>query len=305
MKHLLDANTLSVDDIDHLMKLTDQFQQVLKREIPKVPALRGKTVVQAFFEDSTRTRTSFDLATKRLGADSVNFSASSSALNKGESLRDTIETIDAMGIDAIVVRHVASGTPELITKYTDASVINAGDGKHQHPTQALLDFYTIRQSMDISGKVIMICGDIKNSRVARSNIALFNTLGAKVLLVGPRTLLPDNLEAFEVDYSCNMDEVIDSVDVAYMLRIQKERMEPNLIPSEREYRGMYGLTIERARRMKANSLIMHPGPVNRGVEIDADVMELPNNKILQQVANGVPVRMAVLYSLLGYGPFAD
>lgn len=304
MKNLLSIGDLSRGELEDLLDLTDNFNEVLARSVPKVPALRNKTIVLAFFEDSTRTRTSFDMAAKRLSADVVTFSASSSSLSKGESIRDTIQTISAMGVDAIVVRHRSSGVPMQITQWTDASVINAGDGWHQHPTQALLDAYTIRSHFGtLEGKTVAIVGDIKHSRVARSNIEAFTKLGAEVLLVAPRTLLPARVEELGVKVAQSLDSVIGDVDVLSLLRIQAERQNEALFPSAREYRAGYGLTTERAKRLSPNALIMHPGPMNRGIEIDADVADDRRSVVLEQVGNGVAVRMAVLFSVLGPGAF--
>ena len=306
MKHLLDIDDLDADDLLDLLDLADDFAEVQRREVPKVPALRGRTIVLAFFEDSTRTRTSFDLAARRLSADVVNFAASSSSLKKGESLRDTIETIAAMGVDGIVVRHASSGAPLQITRWTDATVINAGDGWHQHPTQALLDCYTIRQRLGtLEGKRIAICGDILHSRVARSNIAAFTKLGADVTVVAPRTLLPPSIGEWPVRVAHRLDPLLPDLDVAYFLRIQHERMSPTLLPSDREFRLLYGLTVERAERLPERALIMHPGPMNRGVEVDAEVADDPRSVILEQVTNGVAVRMAVLFRTLGPGRFDE
>ncbi len=310
MNQLLSVDDLSPSDIRGLLDLAASFTEVQKRSVPKVPALRGKTVVLAFFEDSTRTRSSFDLAARRLSADVATFAAGASSLSKGESLRDTVETITAMGVDAIVVRHPHPGVPAAISRYTTASIVNAGDGRHQHPTQALLDAYTLQNALgEIEGRRILLCGDILNSRVARSNIALFTKLGAEVVVCGPRTLLPPatNNEMFghPVTVVADLDEVIETVDVAYMLRIQKERIAESVIPSIREYRTVYGLTAERAARMAPHAVVMHPGPMNRGVEIDAVVADSERSLITQQVANGVVVRMAVLFQLLGPGQFAS
>lgn len=304
MKHLLDIDDLDADDLLDLLDLAEDFAEVQQRDVPKVPALRGRTIVLAFFEDSTRTRTSFDLAARRLSADVLNFAASSSSLKKGESLRDTIETIAAMGIDAIVVRHASSGAPHQITGWTDASIINAGDGWHQHPTQALLDCFTIRKRLGtLEGKRIVICGDIKHSRVARSNIAAFTKLGAEVTVVAPGTLLPPGIDRWPVRVANRLEPLLGHVDVAYFLRIQHERMNPALLPSDREFRTLYGLTVERARLLPEHSLIMHPGPMNRGVEVDAEVADDPRSVMLDQVKNGVAVRMAVLFRTLGPGRF--
>ncbi len=304
MKHLLSISDLERSDLEALLDLTDNFNEVLARPVPKVPALRNKTIVMAFFEDSTRTRTSFDVAARRLSADVVGFSAGSSSLSKGESMRDTIQTISAMGVDAIVVRHASSGVAEQITNWTDAGVINAGDGWHQHPTQALLDAYTIRSHFgSLDGKTVAIVGDIKHSRVARSNIEAFTKLGAEVLLVAPRTLLPPRVDELGVKVASSLDSIIADVDVVSLLRIQAERQNEALFPSAREYRAGYGLTPERAKRLSPDALIMHPGPMNRGVEIDAEVADDPRSTVLEQVSNGVAVRMAVLFSILGPGSF--
>ncbi len=304
MKHLLSINELSRGDLEELLELARGFAEVQERDIPKVPALRGKTVVLAFFEDSTRTRTSFDLAARRLSADVVNFSVSSSSAAKGESLRDTVETIDAMGVDAVVVRHGSSGAPHRIAAWTDASVVNAGDGWHQHPTQALLDCYTITERLGgLDGRKIAICGDIQHSRVARSNVEAFTALGGEVILVGPRTMLPPSLEGWPVKVEPDIDAALADVDVAYFLRIQQERLAAGAFPTVREYRARYGLTVDRLDRLRPDALIMHPGPMNRGVEIDPEVADDPRCLVLDQVSAGVPVRMAVLYRLLGPGRF--
>jgi aspartate carbamoyltransferase catalytic subunit len=284
------------------MTLTDSFVEVSERTIPKVPALRGRTVVSLFFEDSTRTRLSFETAAKRLSADTMNFSVSTSSVKKGESLRDTIETIEAMGVDAIVVRHASAGVPRQVAQWATSAVINAGDGWHEHPTQALLDCYTIRQRFgDVAGKHIAIVGDIRHSRVARSNVAAFTALGADVTLVAPPTLLPPSLEGWPVKISTDIDAVLPTVDVCYLLRMQRERMTEALIPTIREYSNRFGLNEKRAELLPDHALIMHPGPMNRGVEIDAAVADHPNTVIVDQVRNGVAVRMAVLFLLLGSG----
>ena len=309
MKHLLSITDLTRADIVGLLDLTDHMVEVGHRPIPKVPALRGKNVVSLFFEDSTRTRTSFDTAAKRLSADTMNFAVSSSSVNKGESLRDTIETISAMGVDAFVVRHKSSGAPQLITQWTTASVVNAGDGWHQHPTQALLDCYTIRQHLGadrvsatgFAGAHIAIVGDIKHSRVARSDVQAFSALGARVTLVAPPTLLPPSLDGWPVDVCHSLDDVVGDVDVLYLLRVQRERMDDALLPSMNEYSARYGLDAARAQRLRHDAIVMHPGPMNRGVEMVVDPAHLPGARILQQVTNGVAVRMAVLFTLLGSG----
>ncbi len=304
MRNLLTIADLSSDDLQELLQLADRFAETQTRDVKKVPALRGKTVVLAFFEDSTRTRTSFDLAARRLSADVVNFSAGASSLSKGESLRDTIETISAMGVDAIVVRHRSSGAPQQVAQWTDAAVINAGDGWHQHPTQALLDSYTIRQRFgSLEGRRIALCGDINHSRVARSDVDAFTKLGAEVVLVAPPTLLPPSLEGWPVSVSHDLDQVVSDIDVAYFLRIQQERMTDALFPSVREYRAHFGLTVDRAKRLKPDALIMHPGPMNRGVELDPAVADDERAVVLDQVAAGIPIRMAVLFQTLGPGQF--
>jgi aspartate carbamoyltransferase catalytic subunit len=305
MKHLLDIGHLDAAQIRHLLDLTDHMVEINRRPMPKVPALRGKTVVNLFFEDSTRTRTSFDTAARRLSADVMNFAVSSSSVNKGESLRDTIETITAMGVDAFVVRHSSSGAAQQITQWTTASIVNAGDGWHQHPTQALLDSYTIRTALNratgFDGLHIAIIGDITHSRVARSNVQAFTMLGARVTLVAPPTLLPPDISSWPVDVSHDLDSLIDQLDVVYLLRMQRERMRDALVPSLREYTTLYGLTPARAARLREHTLVMHPGPMNRGVEMAVDPAELPGSTVLQQVTNGVAVRMAVLFELLGSG----
>jgi len=304
-RNLLSIADLTRDEIEELLDVTDSMVEVSGRNIPKVPALRGRTVVSLFYEDSTRTRLSFDAAAKRLSADTMSFAVSSSSVNKGESVRDTIETIEAMGIDAVVVRHRSSGVPAQIAGWTDAAVVNAGDGWHQHPTQALLDAYTIRSHRgSLEGLHIGIVGDVRHSRVARSDIEAFTTLGAHVTVVAPPTLLPPSLAPWQVDVSHDLDAVLDSLDVCYLLRIQQERMTEALIPSLREYTARYGLTSERADRLAPDALIMHPGPMNRGVEIAGEVADRPAAVITEQVANGVAVRMAVLFMLLGPGRHA-
>ena len=305
--HLLSIADLGQDGIEEIMRITDSFVEVSNRDIPKVPALRGKTVVSLFYEDSTRTRLSFETAAKRLTADTMTFSVSTSSVKKGESLKDTVETIEAMGIDAVVVRHKSAGVPHQVAQWLDTahagvSVINAGDGWHEHPTQALLDCYTIRERLEsLEHKHIAIVGDIKHSRVARSDVLAFTALGARVTLVAPPTLLPPSLEGWPVDISHDLDEILPKVDVVYLLRMQQERMTEALLPSLREYTAHYGLTTRRAQQLQEGALVMHPGPMNRGVEIAAEVTELPNTVITRQVANGVAVRMAVLFLLLGAG----
>jgi aspartate carbamoyltransferase catalytic subunit len=300
MKHLLSVDDLGRDGIEEVLALTDSFVEVSERRIPKVPTLRGKTVVSLFYEDSTRTRLSFEAAAKRLSADTMNFSVSTSSVAKGESLRDTVQTIEAMGVDAIVVRHGSAGVPVQVASWVDASVINAGDGWHEHPTQALLDCYTIRERLGgLDGRRIAIVGDIKHSRVARSDVLAFTALGASVTLVAPPTLLPPSLEGWPVEVSHDLDAVLDKVDVVYVLRMQRERQQESLLPSLREYTARFGLTARRAARLADHVMVMHPGPMNRGVELAAEVAELPRSVIRRQVTNGVAVRMAVLFLLLG------
>jgi aspartate carbamoyltransferase catalytic subunit len=301
-KHLLSIAELGAEGIEDILRMTDSFVEVSARSIPKVPALRGKTVVSLFYEDSTRTRLSFETAARRLSADTMNFSVPTSSVAKGESLRDTVETIQAMGVDAMVVRHASAGVPSQIASWVDASVINAGDGWHEHPTQALLDCYTIRQRRgSLEGLRIAVVGDVKHSRVARSDVAAFTLLGAEVTLVAPPTLLPPSLAGWPVTVSHDLDQVLPKVDVVYVLRIQKERTTEALFPSLREYTAGYGLTRRRAALLQDDALVMHPGPMNRGVEIAAEVAALPQSLITGQVANGVAVRMAVLYLLIGSG----
>ncbi len=315
--HLLSVADLGADGINEVMRLTDTFVEVGRRPIPRVPALRGKTVVSTFFEDSTRTRLSFEAAAKRLSADVMTFTGSSSSLNKGESLRDTVLTIEAMGVDAFVVRHACAGVPVQVARWVGevggASVINAGDGAHEHPTQALLDCFTISREREqrfgtratrplvLSGLRIAIVGDIRHSRVARSDVLAFSALGASVTLVAPPTLLPPSLAGWPVDVSHDIDTVVAKSDVVYLLRLQNERMNEQFLPTVREYTATYGLTAQRARLLRPSALVMHPGPVRRGIEIAAEVVDSPASVITAQVANGVAVRMAVLYLLLGSG----
>ncbi|MBV9283162.1 MAG: aspartate carbamoyltransferase catalytic subunit [Acidimicrobiia bacterium] len=302
MRHLLSMADLGPDGIEEVLRLTENFVEVSARAIPKVPALRGKTVVSLFYEDSTRTRLSFETAAKRLTADTMNFSVASSSVNKGESVRDTVLTIAAMGVDAIVVRHSSAGVPWQVARWTDAAVINAGDGWHEHPTQALLDCYTIRERRgSLAGLRVAIVGDVKHSRVARSNVLAFSMLGAEVTLVAPPTLLPPSLAGWPVAVSHDLDGVLPKADVVYLLRMQRERQTEALLPSLREYTALYGLTRQRARLLADDAIVMHPGPMNRGVEIAAEVADLPGAVITRQVANGVAVRMAVLFLILGSG----
>ena len=312
MKHLLVVDDLAQlapgapnlrAGIETMLDLTQSFVEVTQREIPKVPALRGRTIVSLFYEDSTRTRLSFETAAKRLGADTMTFSVATSSVKKGESLLDTVQTIEAMGIDAIVVRHSASGAPHRVASWTTASVVNAGDGRHEHPTQAILDAFTLRRHRgpSLDGCRVAIVGDIANSRVARSDVVALHALGCDVTLVGPPTLMPPRLDGWPVTVSYDLDDVLPDVDVVYLLRIQLERMSDVRFPTLREYASRWGLTAERAARMKPDTLVMHPGPMNRGVEIAADVADSARSLVTEQVANGVAVRMAVLWSLVGSG----
>ena len=301
-RHIRSIDDLGRSGIEEILTLSDHFHEVSTRRIPKVPALRGKTIALLFYEDSTRTRLSFETASKRLSADSLNFSIGSSSVKKGESLRDTVETISAMGVDAIVVRHGSAGVPWLLPRWTDAAVINAGDGSHEHPTQALLDCYTIRNKLgELDGKRITIVGDIRHSRVARSNVKAFLSLGASVTLVAPKTLMPFDTDDWGVETTDQFDTVIGDSDVLYMLRMQLERQQKSFVPSLREYAKEYGLSNSRAQSMKPESLIMHPGPMNRGVEVSSNIKEHPNSVVNDQVANGVIIRMSALYYLLGAG----
>ncbi len=304
MKHLRSIDELGLEGLTALLQLTDHMAEINHRPVPKVPALRGRTVASLFFEDSTRTRLSFETAAKRLSADTMTFNVSTSSVNKGESLRDTVATITDMGVDAFVVRHKSVGIPWQISQWTSASIINAGDGAHQHPTQALVDCYTIREAthaQSFTGMKVAIVGDIKHSRVARSNIQAFTLLGASVVLVAPPTLLPPDVSHWPVSVSHKLDEVIGTVDVLYMLRLQSERMAQGHVPTLREYSEQYGLTQKRVLTLKSDAIVMHPGPMNRGVEMQIDPSDVKNSLIHRQVANGVSVRMAVLFELLGSG----
>jgi aspartate carbamoyltransferase catalytic subunit len=286
-----------------MLDLADEFNEVLARPIPKVPALQGKLVANLFFENSTRTRLSFERATRALSADVMSFSVGSSSVAKGESLKDTALTVEALGADLMVVRHKATGAPWRIAGWTDCPVINAGDGAHQHPTQAMLDALTLRQRFGhLDGLRVAIVGDIRHSRVARSNVFAFTTLGARVVLVAPRTLQPVVTEGWPADTADDLDEVLGEVDVVYLLRIQAERGGLSLFPSLPEYVSRYGMTRERFDRLSPEAVVLHPGPMNRGVEIDDAVAAHPRALILNQVANGVAVRMAVLYLLAGGAP---
>ncbi|RKY76788.1 aspartate carbamoyltransferase [candidate division KSB1 bacterium] len=301
-RHLLGLEGMSKEEIQLILDTATSFKKVLERPIPKVPTLRGTTVANLFFEPSTRTRISFELAEKRLSADLVNFSASTSSVLKGETLRDTARNIEAMKVDMVVIRHSSPGAAHFLANCLDSAIINAGDGAHEHPTQALLDMLTLRERFGtLTGLKVLIVGDIEHSRVARSNIYGLNTMGAEVAICGPATLLPVEIEHLGVKVYHNLDEILSQVQVVNVLRIQLERQGKGLFPSLREYRQLFGITAERFKRVGRELVIMHPGPINRGVEIDSEVADSIQSVILQQVTNGVAVRMAVLYLLAGGG----
>jgi len=295
-KHLLGLRDLSREEIEFILDTAKGFEQISTRSIKKAPTLRGKVVVNMFFEDSTRTRISFSLAANRLSADVVDFTKKSSSVSKGETLVDTARNLETMGIDIVVLRHSAGGAAKLLSRSINACVVNAGDGFNEHPTQALLDVYTIRQQRGtLEGLKIAIVGDIAHSRVARSNIWAMTKLGAEVTLVGPPTLMPPKVDQLPVKISYSLDDVIEEVDVINMLRIQFERMGGNPFPSVKEYAHFFGLTLERMQRAKKDIIVMHPGPINRGLEIESEVADGENSVILKQVANGLAIRMAVLF----------
>ena len=323
-RHLISAADLSRDDALLILDTAEELARISDRPIKKLPTLRGRTVVNLFFEDSTRTRISFEAAAKRLSADVINFSAKGSSVGKGESLKDTALTLEAMGADAVVIRHVASGAPHRLAGWIQGHVVNAGDGMHEHPTQALLDAFTIRRRLGLQpgaggpgdsgvasrrsvgrgtaaldGVRVTIVGDVLHSRVARSNVALLNILGAEVSLVAPPTLLPIAVDSWPCEVSYDLDAVLAKSDVIMMLRVQQERMNAAYFPSVREYSRRYGLDVGRMAMLPEHAIVMHPGPMNRGVEIAAEVADSPRSTIVEQVANGVSVRMAVLYLLLG------
>lgn len=295
-KHLLGLEELSADEIRHVLDTALGFKEVSTRSIKKVPVLRGRVVVNAFFEDSTRTRTSFSLAASRMSADVIDFTEKGSSVSKGETLVDTARNIEAMGVDVIVLRHRAAGAAAMVAKQTKCSVINAGDGAHEHPTQGLLDLYTIRERFGkIEGLKVAIVGDVANSRVARSNLWGLTKLGAKVYLVGPTTLAPRSFEKLGATVVNDFDSIIGEMDVVNMLRVQFERIQSSQFPSVREFTRMYGLTWDRFQRCRKDVFVMHPGPMNRGIEISADIADGPQSGILTQVTNGLAVRMAALY----------
>jgi len=301
-RHLLGIDGLGRSDLEEILDLTDAFAEIGRRPIPRVPALRGRTVATLFFENSTRTRMSFETAARRLSADTVAFSAGTSSLSKGESIRDTVEVVASYGADVLVVRHAMAGTAHRVAEWTDLSVVNAGDGCHEHPTQALLDCYTLRERRgSLDGMRIAIVGDISHSRVARSDVLAFTTLGAEVVLVAPATLLPPAIEGWPVTVAHELDPLLGDLDAIYLLRLQRERITEGLIPSLREYAADFCLTAGRVARMRSDALVLHPGPTNRGVEISAEAAADHRSVILDQVVNGVSVRMAVLFLLLGSG----
>jgi aspartate carbamoyltransferase catalytic subunit len=299
-KDLLGIAGLDAGEITLILDTAEAMKEVGARTIKKVPTLRGRTVVNLFFEPSTRTRTSFEIAEKRLSADTLSIATATSSVSKGETLADTVRNLEAMSPDMIVMRHASSGAPHLLSRICRSAIINAGDGMHEHPTQALLDAFTIREhKRRLRGLKVTIIGDLLHSRVLRSNVLLLNTMGAEVWLCGPATLMPAGLERFGVRATTSIDEAVDGADVVMLLRIQQERMHGHYFPSIREYFTLFGMTPERLRRAKDDVIVMHPGPMNRGVEIDSAVADGPYSVILEQVANGVAVRMAVLYLLAG------
>jgi aspartate carbamoyltransferase catalytic subunit len=299
-KHILGTRDLTVEEIEAILSVSESFKEISTREIKKVPTLRGRTIINLFFEPSTRTRTSFEIAGKRLSADVINISASTSSVTKGETLIDTARNLEAMNPDILVVRHSCSGAPNFLAKNLNSRVINAGDGSHEHPTQALLDLMTIREhKKKLQGLKVAIVGDIAHSRVARSNIFAMKTLGMEVVVVGPPTLIPREIGELGVTVCYDMDKAIADVDVILMLRIQLERQDQCFLSSLREYSNLFCLTPERMKKARTDVLVIHPGPVNRGVEISPEVMDGPHSLILNQVTNGVAVRMALMYLLLG------
>lgn len=300
IKHLLGLRDVPKEDIELILNTAKSFKEVLERKVKKVPSLRGVTVVNLFFENSTRTRISFELAEKRLSADSVNFSTSLSSIVKGETIIDTVRNIEAMKIDLAVVRTTDTGIPGFLAENTGATIVNAGDGANEHPTQALLDMFTMREKFgDIKGKNVLIVGDIKHSRVARSNAWGLNAMGANVTFCGPSTLMPSNLDMLNVKHESNLKKAVKNADVIMALRLQTERQKAGLLPSLREYRNSFGITPDIMKLAPPNALVMHPGPINRGVELDSVVADSKNSVILEQVTSGVATRMAVLYLLAG------
>src|SRR5574340_176753 len=299
-KHIMTMDDLTADEITLILDTAESFAEVNQRRIKKLPTLRGRTVVNLFFEPSTRTRTSFEIAAKRLSADGINFAASSSATVKGETLRDTAKTLAAMSCDLVVVRHKYAGAPQMLAESMDCAIVNGGDGVHQHPTQALLDLYTMRQSLGkLEGLRVGIVGDICHSRVAGSLVPALRKVGATPIIIGPPTLMPARPDVLGADVAWDLDEVLPTLDVAYLLRVQFERADRMPFPSNREYATLYGMNMARMAKLPSHAVVMHPGPMNRGVEISADVADSPRSLILDQVESGVAVRMAVMYLLLG------
>jgi aspartate carbamoyltransferase catalytic subunit len=297
-RHLLGLEGLTREEITTVLDTASIFKEILGRPVKKVPTLRGVTIANLFFEASTRTRMSFELAEKRLSADTINFSASTSSVKKGETLRDTARNIEAMMVDMVVMRHGSAGAPHFLAEHLDASIVNAGDGTHEHPTQALLDLFTMRERLgDLKGRKVAIVGDILHSRVARSNVWGLAAMGAEVTLVGPSTFMPAGIERMGARVSDDLDTATADADIVNILRIQRERQEGGFLPSLREYTALFGVTAERVARMKDDVVIMHPGPINRGVELSPDVADGSRSVILEQVKNGVAIRMAVLYLL--------
>ena len=300
IKHLLSVTQLSREEVTRILDTAESFREVGTRVIKKVPALRGRTVVNLFYENSTRTRISFELAAKRLSADVINFSSGGSSVSKGESLKDTALTLEAMGADAIVIRHSSSGAPQTLTRWVRASVLNAGDGTHEHPTQALLDLFTMREHFpNLEGLNVAIVGDVRHSRVARSLTFALARMGGQVTLVGPPTLIPPEAPGWGAVVSHDLDSVLPKLDVCYMLRVQRERQRQQFFPSVREYSRRFGLSPARGDALPEHALVMHPGPMNRGVEIASDVADMPRAVITDQVTNGIAVRMSLLYLILG------
>lgn len=301
-KHIISIDDFSVDDIDLILQTADSFKEISTRTIKKVPTLRGKTIINLFFEPSTRTRLSFEIAAKRMSADTFNISKSTSSAVKGESLVDTALTLEAMNPDIIIIRHSSSGSPYLLTRHINSSVINAGDGTHEHPSQALLDMLTVREHKDrLDGMKVAIIGDIMHSRVAHSNILGFIKMGSSVTVYGPPTMIPTAVEQLGATVSTSRQEALEDADVVMILRIQKERQKDPLIPSLREYAQQFGINKKHMQYAKPDALVMHPGPMNRGVEISSDIADGPQSVILDQVTNGVAVRMALLYLIMGGG----
>ncbi len=298
--HLLSMEDLDAEQIGHILDTAEGFRDIALRPVKKVPTLRGRTVCNLFYEDSTRTRTSFELAAKRLSADTLNFSAKGSSVSKGESLKDTAQTLEAMGVDAIVIRHEQSGAAQTLTRFVQARVLNAGDGWHQHPTQALLDLFTVREHVGrLAGLNVAVVGDVLHSRVARSVVQGFATMGANVTVCGPPTLVPASAPSWGCEVTYDLDGLLARTDVLYLLRVQRERMTEQFFPSSREYARIWGVGRDRLARLPDEAVVLHPGPMNRGVEVTAEVADAPNALITAQVTNGIAVRMSCLYLMLG------